>query len=201
MLSLCFIHSSWTCLFSISLLSTPSIFLMHPYVLLLFIAHITCTTQCYFCCLSYFLLSPSLVTFQFKWINLLSLLRHSSIHYAAFLPSHFNSLTPLIPHSSLPQHTMYLSPPLCLSTTVFHPLTSLSSLIFPQPFPCFYIRPSIYSLPTFFFWSPPPPALNLPLHSACVHLRWHMWHCACVHVCFLFRARCSLLRRLEWWRW
>lgn len=142
---------------------------------------------------------PSLATFQFRWIKLSSLLCHSSNHYVGFLPSHFNSRTPLIPLSSFPQHTMYLPLPLRLSTTVFNPLTSLSSLIFLQPFPCLYTQPSISSLPAFFLSS----THTQPSIRQCVFI--FVCTCAtvlvCVCVCFLSRARCSLLRRLEWWRW
>lgn len=111
-----------------------------------------------------------------------------SYHYIAFLPSHFYSLLPLILLSSFPQHTMYLPLPNCLSTTVFHPLTSLSSLIFPQPFPCLYIRPSFSSLLAFFFSSTHTlPSIRL---CACVcmcvlMLFVHEPLCACVHVFFL----------------
>ena len=56
----------------LSFLSSPPLSISIPYapsVLPLFIVHITGTTRGYFCCLSYFLLPPSLVTFQFRWIN------------------------------------------------------------------------------------------------------------------------------------
>lgn len=36
---------------------------------------------------------------------------HSSDHYSTILPSQFNSVTPLIPLSSFPQHTMRHPPP------------------------------------------------------------------------------------------
>lgn len=96
---------------------------------------------------------PSLVTFRFRWRNLRS--PHTSftfiIYHASSLPSLFNShLFNPPPIFSSP----HLSLPSWLSATDFHPLTFLSSSIFLQLDLCFYIWPSVYIPPTFFFWPP-----------------------------------------------
>lgn len=193
MASVCFINSDSTHLFSTSPLSSPSSasqFLMRflAFHYSLCISAIALKAIPF---VSLFLPLPFTVCYFPIQMNSDELTAEDlitplpfSYRYVAFPPSHFYSLLPLILLSSFPQHTMNLPLPNCLSAAVFHPLTSLSSLIFPQPFPCLYIRPSFSSLLDFCFSS----THTLPSIRLCVCGNV-VCTCAIVCMCACFFSR------------
>lgn len=116
-----------------------------------------------------------------------------SLHRVVYLPSHFN----FFPSFNPPFHLFLNTPCTCLRPSaflpsVFHPLTSVSYLIFTQPFPCLHIRPSISSLPAFFFSSSHTQPSIRNCVCVCFSLFSHVQICVSLCVCFLSRARCSL---------
>lgn len=152
-------------------------------------------TQDHCCCLSY-VLPPSLVTFQFGWINCSSGSHLSNcaspLHYAAFPALPLEHSPSLIPLSSFPQPTMFPAPPSGLPPVVS------DVLHFPRkPFPCLYFRPSIavflfssftHTNPFIEWW-------------VCSLLFSHVCTCTCVfmHPCvFSPRIYCTGYRDDKW---
>lgn len=159
MASLCFINSDSTCLFSTSRVSSPSLSVSIPHapsVLPLFIMHITGSTRGYFHCLSYFLLPPSPVTFQFRLIN-----RRSSRPSLTILPTLrcFPALPLKFSHS--------FNPPFIFSSAHHVPPSALMPFYhcFPPPyFPLILNLPSAFPLslhPTLYLF---PTSILLLIH-------------------------------------
>lgn len=73
------------------------------------------------------------------------------------------------------------------STTVFRPLTSFSSLIFPLRFPCSYLWPSVYSPPAFF--ASPSSTQPTIREISCVRLWAHVT--LCTNMCVV-SLRCKM---------